>query len=285
MTTTSPRRFAQATVRFTIALGCFAALVTSAVAQQPLSSTPASPSFRQIGQYALEVDGKPAPDAAFFHSLASGSILIRTSQVPGFLELQPRGRVIQTYAAEAFHTNTNGTLDKLPSAKALDSTAFQLVDQLPQFEAGGHRLVVREKPPLLGPQTAQGILAHDPTYGLRAKLYQPQPDYVGMLEQVTEPVRVKVFFATWCNVCTELMPNVLRVEQELADSNIRFEYYGIPRNLDDPEVKRHQITGNLPTGIVYVGDKEVQRIVGYSWRFPDMSLRNLVLQHARPAGP
>lgn len=284
MTTTPPRRFASAAVRLTIALGWLAVSGASSVAQQPLSTTPVSPSFRQIGQYALEVDGKPAPDAMFFHSLASGTILIRTPLVPGFLELQPRGRVIETYAAEAFHTNTNGTLDKLPSARALANTTFQLVDSLPQFEAAGHRLVVREKPPLLGPQTAQGIIDHDPTYGVRAKLYQPQPDYVGILEQVNEPVRVKVFFATWCNVCTELMPNVLRVEQELADSNIHFEYYGIPRNFDDPEVKRLQVT-NLPTGIVYVGDKEVQRIVGYSWRFPDMSLRNLVLQHMRPAGP
>jgi thiol-disulfide isomerase/thioredoxin len=281
MTTTSSRRIAHATARFALALGSFGAL---GAAQQPLQSTPVNPSFRQIGQYELEIDGKPATETAFFHSLATGSILIRTPEVTGVLELQPRGRVVQTFAAEAFHSNTNGTLDKLPSAKALATTTFQLVDSLPQFEAGGHRLAVREKPPLLGPQTAQGILDHDPTYGMRAKLYQPQPDYVGMLSQVQEPVRVKVFFATWCSVCTELMPNVLRVEQELADSNIRFEYYGIPRNYDDPEVKRLQVT-NLPTGIVYVGDQEVQRIVGYSWRFPDMSLRNLVLQHTRPAGP
>jgi thiol-disulfide isomerase/thioredoxin len=255
----------------------------AAPAQQPVPSTPKNPSFQPIGMYALEIDGKPVPDAKFFHSQASGSILIETTRLDHLLELQPRGRVVVVHSADAFHRNRNGTLDRLPRAKPVSDSTFELVDSLPHFEIAGKKVAVREKPPLLGPQTAQSLVEHDPSYGIRAKQYQPQPHYLDLLRQVKEPVLVRVFLGTWCTVCAELMPHVLRVDQELQGSNIRFEYYGLPRDYDDPEARRLEVS-NLPTGILYVNGEEVFRIVGYSWRFPDMSLNNAVLRLTDSAG-
>jgi thiol-disulfide isomerase/thioredoxin len=289
MSSSHLQRIALPAVLCLLSLAPFGELLPPAAAQQqqpaqPIPSTPVSPSFRQIGLYALEMDGKPVADAGFFHSQASGTILIQTSQLSTLVELQPRGRVLLTHTPDGFHRNRDGTLDRLPRAKPVSSATFELVDSLPRFELGGHRFVVREKEPLLGPQTAASLIEYDPTYGLRAQLYEPQDPYLDVLKQVTEPIVVRVFLGTWCTVCTELMPNVLRVDQELQGSKVRFEYYGIPRDYDDPEVKKLGIT-NLPTGIVYVGGQELQRIVGYSWRFPDMSLHNLVLRTSPPAGP
>jgi thiol-disulfide isomerase/thioredoxin len=284
MTTTSKRPLGLAILLAASLSGLAVSFVRDAHAQQPVQSSPVSPSFRQIGLYSLEIDGKPAPDAAFFHSQATGSIVIRTSMLPTLVELQPRGRILETYAPDAYHRNTNGTIDRLPRAKAILTSTFELVDSLPQFELDGRKVVVKDKAPLLGPQTAQDLVEHDPTYGLRGKLYQPTPEYIDALRQFPEPVTVRVFFGNWCSVCSELMPNVLRVEEELAGSKIRFEYYGIPRSFDDAEAQRLQVK-QLPTGIVFVGGQEVRRIVGHSWRFPDMSLRNALGQAARPAGP
>jgi thiol-disulfide isomerase/thioredoxin len=255
----------------------------SIAAQQPVPSTPVSPSFKPIGLYSLEIDGKPVADAAFFHSQASGSILVQSSQLGSVIELQPRGRVLLTHSADAFHRNRNGTLDRLPRAKPASTASFELVDSLPRFELDGRRFAIREKAALLGPQTAASLVEHDPTYAQRAQLYEPQPQYLDVLRQVTEPITVKVFLGTWCTVCSELMPHVLKVEDSLKGSNVRFEYYGIARDFADPEVKRLQVT-QLPTGILYAGGKELHRIVGYSWRYPDMSLHNAILQMASPAG-
>lgn len=285
---TSPhwQRIALPTALCLLSLSPLGELRAAAAAQQPqaIPSTPVSPAFRQIGLYSLEMDGKLVADAAFFHSQASGTILIQTPQLSSIIELQPRGRVLLTHSADGFHRNRDGTLDRLPRAKPASSSTFELADSLPRFELEGHRFVVREKAPLLGPQTAASLIEHDPTYGQRAQLYQPQDQYLDVLRQVTEPMVVKVFLGTWCTVCSEMMPNVLRVDQELQGSKIRFEYYGIPRDYDDAEVKKLGVT-SLPTGIVYVNGEELQRIVGYSWRFPDMSLHNLVLRSSSPTGP
>lgn len=259
------------------------AAAASIAAQQPVPSTPVSPSYRPIGLYSLEIDGKPVADAAFFHSQASGSILVQSSQLSSIIELQPRGRVLLTHSADGFHRNRNGTLDRLPRAKPASTGSFELVDSLPRFELEGRRFAIKEKAALLGPQTADSLVKHDPTYAQRAQLYQPQAQYLDVLRQVTEPITVKVFLGTWCTVCSELMPHVLRVEEELEGSKVRFEYYGIARDFSDPEAKRLEVT-QLPTGILYAGGKELHRIVGYSWRYPDMSLHNAILQLASPAG-
>ncbi|HUP23516.1 MAG TPA: thioredoxin family protein [Thermoanaerobaculia bacterium] len=257
-----------------------AATGTAAMAQQPPPASPVSPSFHPIGLYALEVDGKPVSDAKFFHSQASGSILIETSQLSAMIELQPRGRVLLTHSTDAFHRNRNGTIDRMPRAKPVTSSSFTLVDSLPRFEIDGKRVAVRQKPPLLGPQTAESLIQYDPSYGIRSKLYQPQEQYMNVLRQVTKPVLVRVFLGTWCSVCSELVPHVLRVDEGLRDTNVRFEYYGIPQDYQDAEVKRLAVS-NVPTGIVYLDGEEVQRIVGYSWRFPDLSLHNLLVPLAR----
>jgi thiol-disulfide isomerase/thioredoxin len=251
-------------------------LAVGVAAPAEAQGTPRDPRFWPIGSYSLELDGE-AVEAEFFHSAGLGTILIRTPELSHWVELQPRGRSVTLLGPEAVHRNVNGTYDKLATPLGTPAGTFELVDQLPRFTVEGRLAELRQRPHLLGPRTADEILEHDASYRIRADAYQPQGDYLQRLQQVRQPVLVKVIFGTWCSVCAELLPHVIKVEELLGDTPIRFEYHGVPQNFDDPEARRLGVR-STPTGIVYVEGQEIQRITGYSWRFPDLALHNALVQ-------
>jgi hypothetical protein len=65
------------------------------------------------------------------------------------------------------------------------------------------------------------------------------------------------------------------VEDELKGSKVKFEYFGLPHDMNDPEAKRLKVSG-VPTGIVYVNGKEAGRITGNSWSTPETSLNTIL---------
>jgi thiol-disulfide isomerase/thioredoxin len=93
-----------------------------------------------------------------------------------------------------------------------------------------------------------------------------------------KPVRVRVFFGSWCPHCKEQLPSLLRVEDELrgSSSKIQFEYYGLPQGFGkEPEAKKYNV-GSVPTGIVFVDGMEVGRITGGDWSSPEKRLNALL---------
>ena len=245
------------------------AIPTGSAAQ----GAPGDPSFRPFGTYDLVIDGAVV-EADFFHSTVHGSILVRTPELSEWIELVPRGRQVALYPPAAIHRNVDGTYDKLPSPPPEPAGSFELVDDLPKFTVEGRTVTLARRPDLLGPYTAEQIMDHDGSYRTRADAYRPaNPDFLSRIQSVQEPIVVRVFFGSWCSVCVEFLPHVFKVQELLDGSALRFEYYGIPEDFDDPDVKRLEVT-STPTGIVYAGEQEIGRITGYSWRFPEVSLHN-----------
>jgi hypothetical protein len=71
---------------------------------------------------------------------------------------------------------------------------------------------------------------------------------------------------------------MLRVENAVANPNVKFEYYGIPKPPDgwkDPEVKRLGVKG-IPTAIVYVNGVQAGRIEGEAFNNPEVALSRIV---------
>ncbi|HVS12541.1 MAG TPA: thioredoxin family protein [Thermoanaerobaculia bacterium] len=252
------------------------ALALAAAVPSGAQGAPRDPRFWPIGSYSLELDGERVA-AEFFHSTGVGTILMHTAELSHWVELQPRGRLVTLLPPEAIHRNVDGTREKLPAPLGTPAGVFELVDKLPHFTVEGRAARLIKRPDLLGPSTADEIVGHDASYRVRADAYRPQGDYLQRLRQVQQPVLVKVIFGSWCSVCAELIPHVIKVEELLGDSSIRFEYHGVPNDFDDAEARRLGVT-STPTGIVYVDGEEIQRITGYSWRFPDLALHNALLQ-------
>src|SRR5947199_92635 len=76
-------------------------------------------------------------------------------------------------------------------------------------------------------------------YARRAQAYQPNTQAIDSLRAMP-PATVRVFFGSWCPHCRENVPHLLKVEDALRGSKIRFEYFGLPQEhlADVPQAKQ-----------------------------------------------
>ncbi len=170
----------------------------------------------------------------------------------------------------------NGTVDLLPNPVAEGYGAFSIEGDRIRFAVAGSDVVVKPKPVLTGASVAADLVEYDPGYAVRRDNYQPSASLLGQLREQSDDVRVRVYFGTWCPFCSEMVPRVMRIENELAGSKIRFEYHGLPRSInDDAEARAMNIRG-VPTGIVYRAGREVGRINGNSWRTPEQAILDIL---------
>jgi thiol-disulfide isomerase/thioredoxin len=261
----------------TRALLLFAALLTTTPDATVAQGAAKDPRYVASGAYLLLLDGKRV-ESEFFYSAGTGSILFKSPELESWVELHPRGRLIAIYDSSAFHRNADGTYDKLSSPLPKPGGAFELVGNLPKFTVEGRVVTLERRPDLLGPQTAESIMEQDPSYRVRANAYAPtNVDFLERVKSLKEPLLVKVYFGSWCSTCVELLPNVFKVQELIEGSGLRFEYYGIPNdNYNDPEARRLQVKVT-PTAILYSGAEEIGRIVGHTWRFPEVALHNALV--------
>ncbi len=260
-----------------LALGAALALqATLASARQ--AADPQLSDFQQIGTYALELDGKDSPKAEIYKSDRSAAILVMVSDLPSPVLLNPGTFNVETINLMKVAKQQDGSIDLLANPALQAQGNFEIDGENVVFGADGHRLVLKPRPPLLKLQTATALFAFSPEYGRNAKSYEPDGALVKALRSQSKPVRVLTIFGTWCPHCTQFVPRLLRVEQAIGASKIKFDYYGVQRGAEmtkDPAVAKLSIKG-VPTGIVYIGDKEVGRILGNGWANPEATLQNLL---------
>lgn len=249
-------------------------LTASAISAAPQAgrSRPApSNNYNPIPGFLLTANRSPLATAKFFHSAGRGTVLIRNEEANlAFVVNSRRGRV-GVFSATDFLLLDSGELEPVSGKQAKDELALKRVDQRPAFNYEGTEYRVADKPSLLGPKTAAQIMTDDVHYEIASKKYKPVPAYMAKLKVLPKKTHVKVFFGSWCKNCHKWLPNILRVEEELAGSNISFEYYGLPQGFADPHAKELGVK-TVPFGIIYQDGKEVGRVSGASWTFPDLQL-------------
>jgi thiol-disulfide isomerase/thioredoxin len=146
-----------------------------------------------------------------------------------------------------------------------------------RFEVAGTPAALGPKPPLLGLQAIEELRSHDPEYGRKEEAYEPSQPIVEQLRRRAEETRVRVFFGTWCPHCAEMVPRIMKVADQLRGSKVQVEFYGLPRGFgDEPEASRYHID-SVPTGVVFVGGKEIGRINGNGWRLPELAINNVLM--------
>jgi thiol-disulfide isomerase/thioredoxin len=233
--------------------------------------------FEPIGVYLLEIDGKVVEGAKMFHSAQAAAVLVMTPQIPYPFAVVPRTKTVQKLNAAELQAEPRGSMAWTPSGQQTAIATFDLVQEKPVFQIEGKKVRFVDKPPLLGTRSVDEIVAYDPSYAYRKGTAPVSTVYMDVLEKWPEDVLVKIFFSTQCQVCRELLPNILNVVETLDDSKIRFEFYGMPLPATgDPLAKELQIS-DFPTGIVYQDGKEKGRATGHSWRMPAMAIHNALL--------
>jgi thiol-disulfide isomerase/thioredoxin len=272
----------------------FALLVTAALTQ-PAPATPAAPAapaidnvlngFVRTGEYLLTVDGKPVPAAEIYRNERLPAYLIVTPAFPNPVLLMPGTMTVETVAAARLVRQKDGSVAVAADADTRPQGAFQIDGDKVVFASEGRKGSLGSNPPLLGLHSAPELKNHSPEYVTAARAYTPKPDVIAALKKEKTPVKVKVFFGSWCPHCKKHLPYLLRVEDELRGSGtgIWFEYYGLPKGFsDEPAAKKYNVDG-VPLAIVFIGGKEAGRITLAGWESPETSLNNILAGRPAPA--
>lgn len=230
--------------------------------------------FQPSGEYSLVVGGKPVPKAEIYLNEKAPALLILTSAFPSPVMLTPRVGKVETINLMKVSHQKDGSVDLFPGA------VLAPIGQL-QMEAGGaisftfrnDKVSLVPRPPLLGARKNADLKAYLPEYVRGAMSYTPDAAAVADLRKRSAPATVRVFFGSWCSHCRQHVPPLLKVEDEVRNPRIRFEYYGLPPSLKDPAAQQAGVHA-VPTGIVYVNGKEAGRID--NWNRPEVALDKIL---------
>jgi len=253
-------------------------LALSVLVAAPAGAQPADAVLRDFipsGDYIVKIDGVEAPKAELYQSSQAPAFLIVANELSSPTLILPREQAVQTVSFMKLSKRADGNLDILADAQLTPAGSFRLEGRDVAFTIDGKEVSLVERPYLLGEQDLQGMLDYSPAYRRGADDYDPEAAAVKAIRSAGEPVRVRVYFGSWCGFCKQYVPRMLAVAQQL-EGDVDFEFYGLPNGFgDEPAASRDEID-SVPTGIVYVDGKEVGRLNARDWESPEGTLRNLV---------
>jgi len=253
--------------------------VLAAVASAAFAQMPADDLFRDFqptGDFIFELEGEVLEGAEIYISDRAASYLILAPELSSPVLINPRAGSVESVHLMKVAKRDDGSIDLLADATFNRLGGFEVEGQQVVFEVKGKSAKLAPKPPLLGFHEAAALRDQKPEYDRLARGYSPSARSLEALRGVGGDVRVLIYFGTWCPTCGRLVPRVLRVAEELDGAEIDFEYYGLPRQIDsDPNANRDDVHG-VPTGIVYVGGKEVARLGVQELSSPETALAKLL---------
>lgn len=265
-----------------------ALLIAATATAAPAKPAPAAPKaaavdnvlngFTRTGEYLLMVNGKPVPSAEIYRNERLPAYLIVTPAFPNPVLLMAGAMTVETVAAPKLLRQPDGTMAVAADADTRPQGKFQIQGAQVVFASEGRKASLGSNPPLLGTHPAPDLKNHSPEYMVGARNYTPKPAVIAALKKEKKPVKVKVFFGSWCPHCKQHLPYLLRVEDEIRGSgtSIQFEYYGLPKGFsNEPEAKKYNVDG-VPLAIVFVNGREAGRISGGGWESPETSLSNIL---------
>lgn len=254
-------------------------LAGSALAAQQADSV--LQGFEPTGTWRLAVDGKEVPKAEIYENQRAGAMLVWSSEFASPLLVE--GLQVSSLQMLKVSKRTDGRVDLLADAvlEPVATATIQGTDAI--FQVGAKRAVIKPSPNMLGTQTVTALLDSNFGYRWRAKGWEPDAAVAGRLKGEKRDVRVLTFFGTWCPHCSRYLPLLLKLQQRLGETKIRFDFYGLPQQgmTSEPEAAKWKIDG-VPTAIVLVGGKEVGRMPSSGWNNPELALD--VILHPERAG-
>jgi len=181
-------------------------------------------------------------------------------------ELRRRGFSPDVYFAYDEDTLSDEARDKLArNAEDVASLAKSMLGMmLKTHQTGpeGRKVKLSPKPPLVGTQTLEKIIAHNPDYESRIKNYAPDEAAVTFLSQYKQKTQIQIYFGSWCSVCEAWVPRLVKSVQSAKNPVLEMQFEALPKNfLSDTTAKVKGITG-VPTIILVQNEKEIGRLNG-----------------------
>lgn len=214
--------------------------------------------------FALEVDGKPSPEACFYQEWHSRRIMISAPDLAKVCILDQDGKQVTAIDRHKVKIEADGEQARLlPDAeKGGPGTPYTVDQSSVVFYMGSSRLKILAKPALVGPTTPVDILRHSPLYKKGMQEYLPAAADITYLKSYPTPVEIEVFFGTWCPHCKVLVPKFMKAVAQASNPKLTVLYHGVPTGFDGYDPARGKAVVGIPTFIFWKGGKEVGRIPG-----------------------
>lgn len=260
-------------------LSVFAVLALLIAFAMPAAGRPARnrlQNFQRTGQYALFVKGEEITKAKVYR--ARGGYLVVSEKFSYGILLLLRTRCVESVKTEELVERKDGGVDIQKDAVPCDLGRFRLQGADLVFEVTEMEIRLKPKEPLTGGHYRDAVLNHSPEYERLGRTYKPDAQAIESIKKSNKKARIQVVFGTWCTFCGSVMPSILRVEEALEDTDLSFEYYGLPRPPAAWATETAAQLGikKLPTGVIFMDDKEVGRIIGREWLRPEVALAKLL---------
>ncbi|HZI94699.1 MAG TPA: thioredoxin family protein [Patescibacteria group bacterium] len=212
--------------------------------------------------YLLAIDGVASPQARVFSTNGRPAVLVMAPEFKQPLVIDVTGREVKTVNPAMIEKGPIPEQVLLPDTEIVGPPSPYTMDgDAVVFFLDGRKVRLGPKPPLLGPATSEELIAQLPAYRKGMQEYAPAESDTVYLKGYKLPVRVEVFFGSWCPHCREAVPRFLKSMSVASNDNIKVSFVGVPPPPfgDYPPAKEKNIKG-VPTFIVYAGDKEIGRV-------------------------
>jgi thiol-disulfide isomerase/thioredoxin len=232
--------------------------------------------------YRFEVGGRALADAEVYQSRSTGSMLILATDLEAPVLIKLREGRVETVNMMKIDKKPDGSVTVLQNATLAPLGSYRLTSDRTGvgFDLNGQEAVLKEKPHLLGNQKLPGMQAYSLEYVRGAEAYTPSSPVVAKLREQTEDVQVVVFFGSWCSACQQMVPRIMKVDEQLNGSKVKIDYYGMPQGQGFSADTKASSLGikSVPTGVVFLDGKEVGRISGNGWKIPELAINNVLVK-------
>ena len=141
------------------------------------------------------------------------------------------------------------------------------------FVTEGTRVLLEPRDSILGELTLDQILAELPEFRRAFMAYEPQKGAVKMLASYEKPVKVLIFFGSWCPHCEKTVPLLSKVLHQISNSQFEPHFYAVPRKISEGPIARQYKVDAVPT-VILIGEDgtELKRLSGEELLNPETVL-------------
>jgi thiol-disulfide isomerase/thioredoxin len=264
---------------------CLVALLLAATssvagvrAQNPPVLQPGSPTSVQFNvnhDFEVTVDGETLTSATCYTSRETPGVILIDASLGGAIFTRISDRKVLSINPLEIRINGEQLTLKSESAFGEEITGWTLDASAAEFTLDGRKVRVQPRPIVLGTATVEELLKKTPSYRHLMDLYEPDLEALAFLKEFSEQVNVEVFFGSWCHVCKQYLPQLLRTISDCENSNIQLSFYGLPRKFTSDERARQKGIKGVPCVIVSKEGREVGRIEGPPTRSYEKDLGGL----------
>jgi len=256
-----------------------------------MAPAPAAPQTAPAGSWeatydwSLEIEGTLSLDSLFLKEQTSDRLLILPVGSAEAALLDQTGKKITPFPRNQVQVAPGGETAALDAAALTGRPSTQYTVDVNRgaviFHLGNKRMKIVMRAPIQGAATQDEIFKHSPVYRKGMEAYRPEQAAVQTIKGYGTPVKIEVYFGTWCPHCKIVVPQFMKAIAEAGSSNVSVAYVGVPRRFDQwPETRAKGVRG-LPTLIFYRDGKEFSRIPGGAEDGPIETMVAQVLNSSR----